>query len=397
MMNIILIIFTLSLFCLFILTLGYSVLIRILLRRKEEKSCIINSSKIYSVSIIVPVYNERGAIEQKIENLFAVNYDKDKMEIIFVDSNSNDGTIALLRQIQCDERYKDKVRLIIQPQRCGKASAINEALKVARGEIIVLTDANAIFHENSLLNLCRNFDDPEIGAVGGKLSIPPDSFASSLYSSFFDFFRNNSRINESKLDCPSFFSGELIGFRRELVDKLDYDAISDDLDLLIKVRKKEFRCIIDEKALVWERRPAKFSEHLVQLRRTAAGTLQILMRNKDMLFNKKYGLFGSVILPAYLLRLILIPVLLLLLEITGLWLFFDSISSFIEILFGKLILVIPIFAAIIFSGMFHRKLLPVFLFSIIAQIAILLGMSDYLRGKHTHLWEKVRTSRVMRN
>ena len=395
MMNVILIIFTLSLLGLIILILGYSVLIWVLLRRKEEKRHIINSPKIYSVSIIVPVYNEQGAIERKIENLFAVNYDKDKMEVIFVDSASDDGTTELLRKIQCEERYRDKVKLILQPKRCGKAFAINEALKVARGEIIVLTDANAIFHENSLLNLCRNFDDPGIGAVGGKLSIPPDSFASSLYSSFFDIFRNNVRISESKLDCPSFFSGELIGFRRGLIDKLDDDAISDDLDLLIKVRKKEFRCIIDEEALVWERRPAKFSEHLVQQRRTTAGTLQIIMRNKDMLFNRKYGLFGSLILPAYLLRLILIPIFLLLLEITGLGLFFDSISSFINIIFEKLILSVPIFAVIIFSGVFHRKLLPVFLFSIIAQIAILLGMMDYLRGKHTHLWKKVSTSRVM--
>ena len=200
------------------------------------------------ISIIIPSYNEARSIEQKIVNLESLNY-SGTIQYLFIDSGSTDGTQDILT------KYRDKFDIILQPERKGKANALNQAFKKATGELVVLTDANSWLKPNSITNLITVFSDPQIGGAVGNLYIPKISATESLISDYFRLFRNNIRAIESKVDSVSFFSGELCAFRRHLIASISENTISDDLDILLQIREQHLRAVYVQDAFVTERRP----------------------------------------------------------------------------------------------------------------------------------------------
>jgi len=119
------------------------------------------------MTIIVPAYNEEQVIKRRIENLLCQDYPEDKFEIIVIDSGSTDYTSKIAKGFEKDN---SNVRVIEEGARKGKASAINLGKSYARGEIILVTDANTIFDANALREIAPHFKNPKIGAVGGRLS-----------------------------------------------------------------------------------------------------------------------------------------------------------------------------------------------------------------------------------
>ena len=113
------------------------------------------------LSVIVPVYNERRTIDLLLEKVRAVPVDK---EIIVVDGHSYDGTIEILRE---QERHPD-TRVIYQPSRNGRGSAIKEGLAVARGEFVVFQDADLELDPNDYPALLAPIENGEADVVFGS-------------------------------------------------------------------------------------------------------------------------------------------------------------------------------------------------------------------------------------
>ena len=97
------------------------------------------------VSILIAAHNEADCIQEKIRNLLSCAYPTDQLEIIVASDGSSDVTAALVEQ--CDS---DSVRLLDLPRQ-GKAAALNAAAAVATGQILVFTDANSMFTQESVL------------------------------------------------------------------------------------------------------------------------------------------------------------------------------------------------------------------------------------------------------
>src|SRR5712664_1822838 len=120
-----------------------------------------------TVSLVIPTYNEASVIRQKLENVLQLDYPRDKLEVVVVDSASTDETGNIVKKF-AEEHIRDvSLVLIEQPVRSGKSEAINEALRSVRSEIIVLTDADVTFPPRSVLKLVENFGGSEVGAVSG--------------------------------------------------------------------------------------------------------------------------------------------------------------------------------------------------------------------------------------
>src|SRR3990170_3707267 len=98
-----------------------------------------------SVTIVVPSYNEGKTIQRRLENLLALDYPKDRYDIIVVDSGSKDSTCQIVEKFAGNNRPgQPQVALLQEGMRKGKASAVAFAKSKARGEIIVVTDANCL-------------------------------------------------------------------------------------------------------------------------------------------------------------------------------------------------------------------------------------------------------------
>ncbi|MDH3619213.1 MAG: glycosyltransferase family 2 protein, partial [Nitrosopumilus sp.] len=115
------------------------------------------------VSVIIPAYNEEKVIKKTLESMIETHYPR--KEIIFVDDGSTDNTLEIARQ------FKNQIT-VLKKDNGGKASALNYALVYAKGEIIVVVDADTIIGRNSLREIVKGFEiDEDVAAVAGNIKV----------------------------------------------------------------------------------------------------------------------------------------------------------------------------------------------------------------------------------
>jgi len=277
MVNIIIVLLYLLSFLLIWQFVGYPSLMAVVALRAKPKN------KDYSfqpfVSVIVPTYNEEKVIEKRIENLLDLDYSKDKYEIIVVDSGSTDKTADIIEAaIKKHEKNKPVLRFLKENERKGKASAINFGKKHAKGEIVLITDANSIFDKNVLKEMMPHFKNPKVGAVGGRYCVanPENPLASS--ESFYWDLEYLMRRGESTLDSACLFHGEINAWRKYLIDA-DTQMLSEDLDMCIRIRKKGYKIEYEPNAIVYEPSAITREDQVKQRKRTSVGTIQNMFKH----------------------------------------------------------------------------------------------------------------------
>ena len=383
-MNVLLVltnIWLIALIVFIIINFGYFFLVLTLAKIKRKQI----RKKDYTpfISILIPCYNVAASIDHKIKNTLKMDYPNDKFEIIAVESGSADNTYSIL------SKYADqgKIKLLRQPQRLGKSSAINYGLSACNGDIIVMTDADAILEEKGVKELVKNFADDSVGAVVGNVTlISGKSVISRMNQAFYRIFRQKLRELESRFDSVSFWSGELCAFRKSLLERLEEDIINDDRYIFLKIRSKGYRCISEPLARVYEKDAENVKGQMNHKRRTTAGTIQGTFRFKHMLFNTKYGFFGMLIFPAHFLRIILLPILLLIIEILSPFAIFVFLSSF-----NGVFLLAVVATVLALLGLFNRgrELLFSLFYGVLVQVAIIGGIADYILKRQSVLWKPI--------
>src|SRR5690242_8981422 len=116
-----------------------------------------------ALSFVISAFNEADVIREKLENALALDYPADRLEIVVVSDASDDGTDEIVAGF-ADRR----VRLARQRERRGKTAGLNRTVPALAGEIVVFSDANAMYERDALRKLVRNFADPEVGYVTGE-------------------------------------------------------------------------------------------------------------------------------------------------------------------------------------------------------------------------------------
>jgi cellulose synthase/poly-beta-1,6-N-acetylglucosamine synthase-like glycosyltransferase len=169
-----------------------------------------------SLSIIVAAYNEERCIAQKIENFLSRRYSGDA-ELIVVSDGSCDRTAEI-----AESMTSERVRVIRQPERRGKGVAVNAGAELARGEVLVFTDANAMFAPDALENVARPMRDKSIGLVTGVSRYPGETIGSA-----YQRYEQMLKGLESRLGVVAGADGALYAMRRELFKPLDPALIND--------------------------------------------------------------------------------------------------------------------------------------------------------------------------
>lgn len=263
------------------------------------------------VSIIVPVYNESMIIEKKIENIRNLSYPKDKLEVVFVDGNSSDATPTLIQKsIDSGDKY---IKLLPQPKREGYNQAILTGILNSTSDIIVLTDAASFHDPDAVSYLVDRLSDSNVGVVTGKAVMlnEEEGFLPSLeseYRNFHDFIR----LAESRIDSTPDMKGELLAARKDLCVKLastlrQLERASFDMSLSYQARLEGFRAIFEPRARFYEYAPTSLRDRFKVQTRRAVFFVGTLLSFKAMLLNKRYGAFGTAILPAHLVMLAVVP------------------------------------------------------------------------------------------
>ncbi len=241
----ILVLFVLSCFCIFYVYIGYPLVAHLLSRLRPRP--VRKGDFEPPVTIVIAAYNEQDVIALTIENKLAQDYPRDKMEIIAVSDGSTDLTDKIVRCFS--ER---NVRLLRQEPRAGKTAALNMAVREAKGEIIVFSDANSLYDPGALRRLLSNFADQEVGYVTGRMVYAnPDGTPIGEGCGTYMKYENYLRSIETRLGSIVGVDGGIDAVRKALYRPMRSDQLPD-LVQPLGIVEQGYRVVYEPEAVLLE-------------------------------------------------------------------------------------------------------------------------------------------------
>ena len=221
-----------------------------------------------SVSVILAVYNGEAFIRRKLEALLALNYPRRLVQILVVSDGSTDATDRIV------ESFAGRGVELVRVPHAGKASALNEAMAHASGEILFFTDVRQKFHPDALAHLVANFADPSVGAVSGELRIPNPGFAGEQadMEAYWKYELWVRRLH-SRIDSMFSATGCIYAIRRVLAAPIAPETLADDVMIPLGAFFRGYRVILDPEAVAFDYPTAEGKEFRRKLR-TLAGIWQ---------------------------------------------------------------------------------------------------------------------------
>lgn len=207
------------------------------------------------ITLLIAAFNEQGVIKEKLDNSLKLDYPEDKIEIV-VCSESSDQTNKIV-----SEYASCGVKLFSYQKRQGKSAMIYKTISKISGEIIVFSDANAIYEEDALKKISRNFTEKNIGAVVGRLNIiNPEESAVSQGESLYKKYEALLRKSNSQMRSVLGVDGSMFAIRRSVYLPISADR-GDDFELAVRILIKGFGVVFEPEAISYEKGSVReFSE-----------------------------------------------------------------------------------------------------------------------------------------
>jgi cellulose synthase/poly-beta-1,6-N-acetylglucosamine synthase-like glycosyltransferase len=333
-----------------------------------------------SVSMIIIAYNEEKNIRKKIENSLFLDYPRAKLEIIIASDCSTDRTDEIISGYRAQG-----VILHRQDRHRGKSACLNDTAPIAKGEIILFTDANAMLDKDSVKKLVRHFSDAAIGFVTGRTKYISDGQNKTqdipgIYTRLETFIKKK----ESVIGACVGADGAVFAIRKNLYTTLQSADIND-LVIPLTVIRQGYRGILDEEALNFEETAPDVKGEFQRQVRITARTLRAIFSYKVFLNPFKYPLFSFQLFSHKLIRF-LAPIFLFLFFISTCLLFPHGI------IYKLIFLVQIIFYTLAIAGIkrivtFKNPLLAIPINFIIMNFAFLIGWFKYFSGESYITWE----------
>ncbi len=221
------------------------------------------------VSLVVAAHDEAGCIGEKLQNSLALDYPPDRLEVLIGSDGSTDGTDATVRA------YPDPRVRLSPADRAGKTSVLNRCIPAARGEVVVLSDANTRIDPGALRALVRHFDDPEVGAVCGRLQLYNPTRAEYEESAYWKY-ESWLKALEGTQGAVVGANGGLYALRRSLYTRLPPSTIVDDFVIPLRLLDQGYRVLYEPAALASEETTEDYGREFGRKARIAAGNFQSL-------------------------------------------------------------------------------------------------------------------------
>ena len=200
------------------------------------------------LTLVVSAYNEEAVIDEKLRNCLALEYPRELLQII-VASESTDATNVVVRRYE-----NDGIELRAYAERLGKSATLGRAMKHIRGDVVVFTDANALYGRDALTKLARNFADPRVGAVIGHLQYrdPSDSVGGRGETIYWRYDHWLRRHASRTLGIIPGITGGVFAIRKNLYFPLSDDR-GDDYELCTGIAIRGHAVVFEPDAVAEER------------------------------------------------------------------------------------------------------------------------------------------------
>lgn len=241
-----------------------------------------------TVTFVIPAFNERAVIADKIRNLAALDYPADRFRVLIVCDGCTDDTAAVARaaaaEIECRHLHLEIRELAANR---GKLAILNHVLPTVDDEVIALSDASALTSIDALLLAADHFADPRTGVVCGTYRLlRPGNAGEAVY------WAQQVRIKEREaaIGAPQGAHGAFYLFRRELFRPMPTDTINDDFVLPMSIIAAGHRGTYDRRIVAVELEQTTAAQEWRRRRRIAAGNLQQLVRLRRLLHPRYRGI-----------------------------------------------------------------------------------------------------------
>lgn len=339
------------------------------------------------VSVLMAVHNEETVIIEKLRTSFHTDYPEDRFELLVGSDDSSDKTNEILKIYANDN---PSLRYFIYSRRRGKPSVINDLRKEARGEILILTDANVFFRNNTIFHLVRHFKDSNIGLVGANIvNTHRDTNGISIQECTFLSREIKIKYYEGKIWGTMIGAeGGCYAVRNELYTPVPKGFAVDDFFVTMKVLEKKYRCIIDMDAVCSEEASNDLGEAFRRKVRISSGNYRNLREFRRMLWPPFSGLSFS-FFSHKLLRW-LGPFFLIIIFLTNIPLWYHNDFYHVIMILQLIILLMLILDFLLRKIRFHIVFLRFITHFYSMNLALLLGFIKYLKKAETDVWQPTR-------
>lgn len=263
-------------------------------RQARERS---TSTRTPKVAVVVPCWNEESTIGGTVDSLLALDYPKDKLQVILVNDGSTDNTKAVMDAYQGHPQI-----VVIHKENGGKHTAINLGIDIAKdAEIIGCLDADSFVDSGALKEMIASFDDPRVAANTPAMSIhKPNNLLEHMQNAEFVLgiaLRHILAAVNGLHVTPGPFSL----YRRSVLVELGgfrYGHQTEDMEMALRIQKAGYWIDSAPKARVYTKGPKTVPALVKQRTRWTSGFLRNMMHEyRDLIGNPRYGALGTLVLP----------------------------------------------------------------------------------------------------
>ncbi len=336
------------------------------------------------VTILISAYNEEKNLRQKLLNTLALDYPAHRREIVVVSDGSTDATDRIALSFE-----RERVRLVRVEGRTGKTHAQNVALKSVQGEIVLFSDATTRYERLALRKLIRNFSDPSVGCVTGRL-IYLQERTSSMGQGTRSYWECEVGIKkyQSAILTLTGATGCMYAVRKALYEPLPPDIISDLVEPLA-VLAKGYRVIFEPEAIAYEEALSKEHDELKMRVRVITRGMRGLLWMRSLFNPLRHPYYFFQIVSHKVLRWFFFEIAVLLLIVNS---FLIGQPLYAIIFTGQVLFYVAALTGLLVQEGFHRTIrvfsLP--LYFCLINMASVVSLFEVLRGKKQVTWETSR-------
>ena len=373
---------------------GYGAVLYIILkikniffRRETPPILPLDPQLLPDVTLMICAYNEADVIEEKMQNIRALNYPQDKLCVMWVTDGSSDNSNEML------QAYPE-VKLVYSPERKGKAAAMQHGLQENKAEYVIFTDANTMLNADAIREIVRQFMKKNVSCVSGEKRVAARHAGQATAEGEGVYWKYESMLKrwDSELYSAMGAAGELFAVRMSHYLPAPSNALLDDFMMSMLILKDGHRIAYTSEAYATEYGSASTAEESKRKRRIAAGGLQSIWWLRSMMNPFAYPKVAFQYISHRVLRWSITPLALFALFPLNLLLLFASGSLIYQLLFLlQLFFYLSALTGHILKVSGRRnKLLYIPCYFLFMNLNVFLGMGYLMSHKDSGTWEKAR-------
>ena len=249
-----------------------------------------------TVTLLISAFNEEACIAEKLENSLALDYPKDRLQIIVLSDQSGDRTDEIV------ESFQDRgITLLRMAERGGKTLGLNDGVKSSSSDFVVFSDANAMYRADAIRALIAPFTDPKVGAVIGESTYADAASDAGESESLYWRYETTIKVLESRASSVVGGDGAIYAVRRSLFKPMAADVLSDFVNPL-QVVEQGSRCVFETRAISVEDVAESFEKEFSRKVRIVNRAWRAMMSMKRLMNPLRYGVFAWQLMSHKLLR-----------------------------------------------------------------------------------------------